>query len=47
MVIVKQGNTVILRAKNYAHAINLFASKRGYDLLFALQNDGFTIEEAN
>lgn len=45
MVIVKQGNKIILQARNYAHAINLFATKRGYDLLFALQNDGYTIEE--
>lgn len=44
MVIVRQGTKVILKAKDFSHAINLFASKQGYDLLFALQNDGYTIE---
>jgi hypothetical protein len=47
MVIVRQGNKVILRAKNYNHAINLFASLLNYDLQYAIENDGFTITKEN
>ncbi len=43
-VYIKKNATVIVRAKNYQHAINLFASKVGYDLEYAILNDGYTIE---
>jgi len=44
MVIIKRGNTVIVRAKNFRHAISIFDSKVGYDLQYALENDGYEIE---
>ncbi len=43
-VYIKKNSTVVLRARNYQHAINLFASKVGYDLEYAILNDGYTIE---
>lgn len=43
-VYIKKNATVIVRAKNYQHAINLFANKVGYDLEYAILNDGYTIE---
>ncbi len=43
-VYIKKNATVIIRAKNYQHAINLFASKVGYDLEYAILSDGYTIE---
>lgn len=45
MVIVKKNNIVIIRAKNYRQAIALFANKAGYDLEYAIVNDGYKIEE--
>lgn len=43
-VYIKKNATVIIRAKNYKHAITLFANKVGYDLEYAIMNDGYTIE---
>lgn len=43
-VYIKKNSTVVLRARNYQHAINLFASQVGYDLEYAILNDGYTIE---
>jgi len=45
MVIVKKNNIVIVRAKNYRQAISMFANRAGYDLEYAIVNDGFIIEE--
>lgn len=44
MVIIKRGNNIILRAKDFRHAINAFDKKVGYDLQYALENDGYEIE---
>lgn len=44
MVIIKQGNTVVITARSVQHAINIFDSKFGHDLQWALQNEDYTME---
>ena len=44
MVIVRRGNTILVRAKNAGHAINIFAQKYGYDLEYAVKEEGIEIE---
>lgn len=45
MIVIKQGNTIIIRAKNIRHAILIFDKTFGYDLQFALENENYTILE--
>lgn len=47
MVIIKQGNTVVIRAKNIQHAINIFENKYKHDLQWAIENEGYTLERTN
>jgi hypothetical protein len=48
VIVIKNGATVVIRAKNIRHAILIFDKKFGYDLQFALQNENYTmIEEGN
>lgn len=45
MIIIRQGSTVVIRAKNIRHAILIFDKKFGHDLQWALQNENYTIVE--
>jgi len=49
VILIKNGSTIVIRAKNIRHAILIFDKKFGYDLQFALQNENYTIieEEVN
>lgn len=47
MIIIKQGATIVIRAKNIRHAILIFDQKFGHDLQWALQNENYVMEESN
>jgi hypothetical protein len=45
LVIVKQGATIVVRAKNIRHAILIFDKKFGHDLQWALLNEDYSLEQ--